>query len=213
MPSSSIASRLYRGELQYDYVGRARLWFLISGIAMLISIIALVYPGLNFSIEFKGGAQFSAFVTKPLTQQQVQDALGDVAQQVQITTGKSPQVLVQTAQLDEGQVAQIRTKLAALTGSTQVSVESIGSTWGSTVTRKALEALAVFLLAIIVYVSLRFEFKMAVAAIVALIHDLVITAGVYALVGLAVSPATVIAILTILGYSLYDTVVVFDKVR
>jgi preprotein translocase subunit SecF len=214
----SIASRLYHGEISVDYVGRWRTWFLISGLAMLISVAALFYPGLQFGIDFKGGGVFTVQPATAVTQGQVSNALGPVAKVVQLTTGKAGehgQVIVQTESLTSAQIADVRAKLARVTGvqPSQVSNSVVGSKWGSTVTRKALIALAVFLGAIILYVSLRFDFKMAVAAIIALVHDLLITAGVYALARFEVTPATVIGLLTILGYSLYDTVVVFDKVR
>jgi preprotein translocase subunit SecF len=214
----SIASRLYHGDISIDFVGRWRTWFLISGLAMLISVIALIYPGLQFGIDFKGGGVFTVQPAKPVTQSEVSNAVGSVAKVVQLTTGQSGrpgQVIVQTESLTSAQIAKVRADLARVTGVQleQVSNSVVGSKWGSTVTRKALIALAVFLLVVILYVSLRFDFKMAISAIVALVHDLVITAGVYALARFEVTPATVIGLLTILGYSLYDTVVVFDKVR
>jgi preprotein translocase subunit SecF len=213
----SIASRLYHGEISFDFVGRWRTWFLISGVAMLISLIALFVPGLKFGIDFKGGGAFSVQPAHPVTQAQVTNALGPVAKVVQIANqpGKPMQVQVETASLTSDQIAKVRADLARVTGTqpSQVSNSVVGSTWGTTVTRKALIALAVFLAVIVAYVSLRFDFKMSVSALVALIHDLLITAGVYALARFEVTPATVIGLLTILGYSLYDTVVVFDKVR
>jgi preprotein translocase subunit SecF len=214
----SIASRLYHGEISVDYVGRWRTWFLISGLAMLISVAALFYPGLQFGIDFKGGGVFTVQPATAVTQGEVSNALGPVAKVVQLTTGRAGehgQVIVQTESLTSAQIADVRAKLARVAGvqPSQVSNSVVGSKWGSTVTRKALIALAVFLGAIILYVSLRFDFKMAVSAIIALVHDLLITAGVYALARFEVTPATVIGLLTILGYSLYDTVVVFDKVR
>ena len=213
----SIASRLYHGQISFDYVGRWRTWFLISGVAMLISLIALFVPGLKFGIDFKGGGAFSVQPAHPVTQAQVSDAVGPVAKVVQIANrpGKPTQVQVETASLTSAQIAKVRADLARVTGTqpSQVSNSVVGSTWGSTVTRKALIALVVFLAVIVAYVSLRFDFKMSVSALVALIHDLLITAGVYALARFEVTPATVIGLLTILGYSLYDTVVVFDKVR
>ncbi|HEX6678062.1 MAG TPA: protein translocase subunit SecF [Actinomycetes bacterium] len=208
----SIASRLYHGDVSIDFVGRWRRWAVLSGAVMLISLVSLVVPGLRFGIDFKGGSVFRAEATKPVTETQVRDALGDVAKVVQLQD-HPVQVVVQTEELSANQVADVRAKLARVTGAEQVSNESVGSKWGTTVSRKALFALVVFLAVVVVYVSLRFEFKMSVAALVALAHDLVITAGVYALARFEVSPATVIALLTILGYSLYDTVVVFDKVR
>ena len=211
----SLASRLYHGETSFDIVGRRRLWFAISAALVLISLVSLVVPGLNFGIDFKGGAVFRVQPTQAVTEARVRDAVGSVAEVVQVTEENPVQVIVQTEEVPQAEVASIRTELAKVAGVpvNAVSTESIGSKWGSTVSRKAVIALLAFLVAVTIYVSLRMEFKMAVAALVALLHDLVITCGIYALARFEVTPATVIALLTILGYSLYDTVVVFDKVR
>ncbi|HEX5878281.1 MAG TPA: protein translocase subunit SecF, partial [Actinomycetota bacterium] len=170
---------------------------------------------LNFGIDFKGGAVFRVQAVEPVTEAKVRDAVGPVAEVVQITENEPVQVSVQTEVLEPAEVTRIRTELAGVAGTevSDVSTETIGSKWGSTVSRKAIVALLVFLVVVTLYVSLRMEFKMAVAALVALLHDLIITAGIFALARFEVTPATVIALLTILGYSLYDTVVVFDKVR
>ena len=182
---------------------------------VLISLISLIVPGLNFGIDFKGGAVFRVQPERPVTEAQVRRVVGSAAEVVQVTENEPVQVIVQTEVLGQPEVARIRTELAELAGveRNQVSTENIGSKWGSTVSRKAVIALLVFLVVVTIYVSLRMEFKMAVAALVALLHDLIITAGIFALARFEVTPATVIALLTILGYSLYDTVVVFDKVR
>jgi preprotein translocase subunit SecF len=211
----SLASRLYHGETSYDIVGRRRLWFTISGVLVLISLVSLVVPGLNFGIDFKGGAVFRVQPTHAVTEAQVRGAVGPVAEVVQVTEDNPVQVIVQTEVVPQPEVARIRTELAKVAGVqvNAVSTSTVGSKWGSTVSRKAVIALLAFLVAVTLYVSLRMEFKMAVAALVALLHDLIITAGIYALARFEVTPATVIALLTILGYSLYDTVVVFDKVR
>jgi preprotein translocase subunit SecF len=211
----SLASRLYHGETSYDIVGRRRLWFTVSGALIAISLISLVVPGLNFGIDFKGGAVFRVQPTKAVTEAQVRDAVGSAAEVVQISETDPVQVIVQTVELPPAEVARIRTELAQVAGVERngVSTQTIGSKWGSTVSRKAVIALLAFLVAVTIYVSLRMEFKMAVAALVALLHDLIITSGIFALSRFEVTPATVIALLTILGYSLYDTVVVFDKVR
>jgi preprotein translocase subunit SecF len=211
----SLASRMYHGETSYDFVGRRRLWFSISAVLVLISLVSLVWPGLNFGIDFKGGAVFRVQPERPVTEAEVRRAVGSAAEVVQVTEQAPAQVIVQTEELPAAEVTRIRTGLARVSGVqlNAVSTESIGSKWGSTVSRKAVIALLVFLVVVTVYVSLRMEFKMAVAALVALLHDLIITAGIFALSRFEVTPATVIALLTILGYSLYDTVVVFDKVR
>ena len=211
----SLASRLYHGETSYDFVGRRRLWFTISGVLVLVSLISLFVPGLNFGIDFKGGAVFRVQPAKQVTEAQVRDAVGSVGEVIQVTEDNPVQVIVQTKELPQAEIARVRTGLAKVAGTqvNAVSTDSIGSKWGGTVSRKALFALLVFLVVVTIYVSLRMEFKMAVAALVALIHDLIITAGLYAFARFEVTPATVIALLTILGYSMYDTVVVFDKVR
>jgi preprotein translocase subunit SecF len=211
----SLASRMYHGETSFDFVGRRRLWFSISAVVLLISAVSLFVPGLNFGIDFKGGAIFRVQPERPVTEAQVRDAVGPAAEVVQVTEDEPVQVSVQTEALPQEEVARIRADLAEVAGvqANAVSTDSIGSKWGSTVSRKAVIALLVFLVVVTVYVSLRMEFKMAVAALVALLHDLLITAGIFALARFEVTPATVIALLTILGYSLYDTVVVFDKVR
>jgi len=214
----SLASRLYHGQTRVDFVGHWRRWFLISGIAMLISVIALFFPGLKFGLDFRGGGLFAATPSHPVTQGEVSTALGPVAKVVQITSGspsKPSQIVVQTEPLDTNQTAVVRAKLAAVAGvaPNQVDTTVVGSKWGSTVSRAMIKALIAFLIVVTIYVSIRFEFKMAVTALVALVHDLLITAGIYALARFEVTPATVVALLTILGYSLYDTVVVFDKVR
>jgi preprotein translocase subunit SecF len=152
---------------------------------------------------------------RQVTEAQVREAVGADAAVVQVTEERPVQVIVQTEELPQERIAEIRTELARVAGVqvNDVSTDSIGSKWGSTVSRRAIIALLAFLVVVTVYVSLRMEFKMAVAALVALLHDLIITSGIFALSRFEVTPATVIALLTILGYSLYDTVVVFDKVR
>jgi preprotein translocase subunit SecF len=216
-----IGGRLYRGEVSVDFVGRRRMWYAISAAILLISVVALLTRGLNFSVEFKGGAVFSVNnASSSVTVSQVQKAVTDAgvpdAIVQQVGTGNKQTWQVQTNTLTDAQTTRVENSLASELGVSQsqdISVNAVGASWGSQITSKALQALIVFLIVIVIYLSIAFEWKMAVAAIVALLHDLVITVGVYALTGFQVSPASVIGFLTILGYSLYDTVVVFDKVR
>jgi preprotein translocase subunit SecF len=213
----SLGGRLYRGEVSYDFVGRKRRWYAISGAILLISVVALFVLHLNFSVDFKGGAVFQ-FTAPSATQTQVQNTVsqegvnGAVVQQL---TGKlgNRSWQVQTDTLTSQQTSTVENALISKLGAKNMSTSFVGASWGSQITTKALQALIAFLVVIVLYLSIAFEWKMAVAAFVALIHDLVIATGVYALTGFQVSPATVIGLLTILGYSLYDTVVVFDKVR
>jgi preprotein translocase subunit SecF len=213
----SVGGRLYRGEVSYDFVGHKRRWYAISGAILLISIVALFGRGLNFSVDFKGGAVFQ-FSAPAATQTQVQNTVsqegvnGAVVQQLTGRLGNQSWQ-VQTDTLTSQQTSTVENALISKLGAKNMSTSFVGASWGGQITTKAVQALIAFLVVIVLYLSIAFEWKMAVAAFVALIHDLVIATGVYALTGFQVSPATVIGLLTILGYSLYDTVVVFDKVR
>jgi preprotein translocase subunit SecF len=207
---SSLGNRLYTGESEIDFVGRRKQWAIISAVLLGVSILSFFVPGLNFGIDFKGGSLFEAQSNRPVTEDQIRAAVPE-AEIVQLTDGN--RVRVQTETLTQEQVASARSALTELTGDSSIETRAVGSKWGSTVSEKALIALVVFLIVTVIYVTIRFEFKMAIAALLALAHDLIITAGIYALSGFEVTPSTVIALLTILGYSLYDTMVVFDKVR
>jgi preprotein translocase subunit SecF len=218
MARESMATRLYRGDLSFNFIGHRRRWYTASGIIMLIGILSLVISGLNPSIDFKGGAQFQG----PLNGHSISD-VKDAVSSVGVTPevseivgiGSARQFNIETATLTEAKVQQVETALVDQLGIARndINATTVGSSWGTQITHKAIEGLIVFLIAVVIYLSIRFEWKMAAAAIIALLHDLIITAGIYSLSGLQVSPSTVIALLTILGYSLYDTVVVFDKVR
>jgi preprotein translocase subunit SecF len=216
-----IASRLYRGEVSVNFVGRQKLWYTISGFILVISIVALLFRGLAFSVEFKGGSLFnvpaSAAVTQTDLSQVVEQNGGTnpTVTEIKPFNGKAPSWQVQTSQLSTTQSLRIQSAISQRFNiqSNNVSITTVGSSWGSQVTQKAIEALIAFLIVIVIYLSIAFEWRMAASAFVALAHDIVITVGVYALTGFQVSPATIIGLLTILGYSLYDTVVVFDKVR
>lgn len=212
----NIGGRLYRGEVSFDFVGRQKLWYKISGAILVISIAALVIFGLQFSVDFKGGSVFK-FTAPAATSTQVSNTVtnagGGSTLTVQQVSGKTwtVQTSVLTQQAQFGVQDAIAHRFGLKSG--QVSLQSIGPSWGSQISQKALQALIAFLIVLVAYLSLAFEWRMASAALVALVHDIVITIGVYALLRFQVSPATVIGLLTILGYSLYDTVVVFDKVR
>jgi preprotein translocase subunit SecF len=217
-----LGGKLYRGEVSIDFVGRQRLWYTISGIILLVSVIALATRGLNFSVEFKGGSTFLFPATATTTQgaiARVVTAAGGGDATIQHLTGIGlSQWQVQTGVLPTSPVnvtLNVSHAISQAFGVQQgrITLQQIGPTWGSQISTKAVEALIIFLIVIVFYLSIAFTWKMAVAAFVALVHDIVITIGVYALTGFQVSPTSVIGLLTILGYSLYDTVVVFDKVR
>ncbi len=214
--AGSFGARLYNGELSFDFIGKRKRWYAFSGVLMLVSIVVLSIQGLHLGIEFKGGASFSV--------KKVGVSIAAATEAVKSTGLSSEPVVqligtdkvrVQTGILKPGQSAAIQDALAAKFGvvANDVDYQLIGPSWGAEITKKALYGLFGFLIVVVLYLALAFEPKMAIAAIVAVIHDVVITVGIYALVGFEVTPATVIGFLTILGYSLYDTVVVFDKVR
>ncbi|HEV2754445.1 MAG TPA: protein translocase subunit SecF [Actinomycetota bacterium] len=227
----SALGRLYRGETNIDFIGRRNLWFTISGVILGICLVSMIVRGFDYGIEFEGGVAVQAPVAAdgPAADldnnaviAEVRDALeefGAADAQIQIeesTDGDERNVIVQTGEIDDPEVQQnVVNAVSEAVGSTLQETDSqrIGSKWGGEITEKAVRALVIFLFVILAFISWRFDWKMGVAAIAALGHDLFITAGVYSLVGFEVTPSTVIAILTILGYSLYDTVVVFDKVE
>jgi preprotein translocase subunit SecF len=218
-----IPGRLYRGEVSLQIVRRQKMWYAISGLILLISIVALFTRGLNFGVDFKGGSTFQfpgaySASTQGQINRVVSAAGGGSAQVTHISPAlgnQPPQWQVQVGILNSTQTNAVETALEKTFHISQnnLVVNTIGGTWGGQITEKALEALIIFLVVIVIYLSIAFEWKMAAAAFVALLHDILITIGVYALVGFSVSPTSVIGLLTILGYSLYDTVVVFDKVR
>ncbi len=219
MAGGGIAGRLYRAEVSINFVGRQRLWYSISGIFLVISAIALAIRQLNFSLEFKGGSSFT-FPSSSLTNQNaiarvVSGAGGGDATIQDTSKGLLHQWTAQTGTLSnavtQGVASAIEKAFHILPAN--MTIQEVGPTWGSQITSKAVEALIIFLVVIVIYLSIAFEWRMAVAAFIALLHDILITVGVYALTGFQVSPTSVIGLLTILGYSLYDTVVVFDKVR
>jgi preprotein translocase subunit SecF len=213
----SLLSKLNRGETDIDFVGNRRRWFTISAIALLISLGALGLRQLNLGIEFVGGLGLQAPNPTGAEVPEMRSALEDVGiddATIQLLDDGEA-VRITTRELDTATENAAVDAIAEITGSdrSEISIEAVGPTFGALVARRALIALGVFLGAVILFITWRLEFKMAAAGIAALFHDLVITIGVYALTGFPVTPATVVAVLVVLGYSLYDTVVVFDKVE
>ncbi|ROP66159.1 MULTISPECIES: protein translocase subunit SecF [unclassified Curtobacterium] len=216
---SQFGNDLYTGKRSYDIVGRRRLWYVIAIAAILISLgVPWLRGGYQLGIEFTGGSEFTISDVKNLDQNLATDAVEN------IVTDEIPRVSqlgthgirVQTGQLTDAQTTQVQGALADAynVDSSEVASTFIGATWGADVLAQAIRGLVIFLALAAVFMALYFRtWKMSLSAMVALLHDLLITAGVYGIVGLEVTPAAVIGFLTILGYSLYDTVVVFDKVR
>jgi preprotein translocase subunit SecF len=211
----SLGQRLYRGEVSFNFVGRWKTWYALSAVLILISIGAVAVRGLNLGIEFKGGADFAI----PNATCSVEDARATsetlTGGQSIVTVASSGTMRIQTETLTPEQSISVTSDLAQLCGvaADEVKVQVVGATWGAEITGKAVQGLAIFLVLVTIFLAIYFEWRMAVSALIALAHDLVITIGIYALTGLEVTPATVIGLLTILAYSLYDTVVVFDKVK
>jgi len=213
---SGLGGRLYRGETAIDFIGKRRRWYSISALFILASIAALALQGLHLGIEFKGGSSFT--VTKATaTVEQARTAVEAIGipGEIIVQTIGNDKVSVQTGALDTLQNNAVQDALAKEFGvaTDSIDIQIIGPSWGKEITQKAIYGLIGFLIVVMLYLAMAFEPKMSIAAIVAVAHDVFITVGIYALVGFDVTPATIIGFLTILGYSLYDTVVVFDKVR
>lgn len=216
-----FAHRLYTGDISYDFIGHRKMWYIVSAIVMVACFVSLGVRGLNLGIEFRGGAEFT------VAAQATDEAVTQVREAVQalglpemsdVTVQKigDNSIRVQTRSVDTDEIPAIKKAIgdAVQADSNDVGYTLVGASWGQQITNRGLIALGVFLLlvSLLIWVYFR-EWKMAVTATIALLHDLVLTMGVFALMGFAFTPASLIGMLTILGYSLYDTVVVFDKVR
>lgn len=215
----TFGNDLYTGARSIDFVGRRKIWYSIAAVMVVLSIlIPVIKGGFNFSIEFRGGSQFQISDVSSTDTSKAQSAVTSVVPNAvsHVSVVGDNAVRVQTDQLSESQTREVSDALAKAYGvnSSEISATFIGPSWGADVTQQSIQGLVVFLLLAFIAMALYFRtWKMSAAAIISLFHDLIITAGVYALVGFEVSPATMIGFLTILGYSLYDTVVVFDKIR
>ncbi|HUQ62558.1 MAG TPA: protein translocase subunit SecF [Acidimicrobiales bacterium] len=214
---ASLWHRLYNGETSFDFVGKRWWWFGASLLLIALGAVSLLTQGLNYGIDFKGGNSWEVPAPR-VSVAQARDALrplGLADAKIQKITGGTEKLRVEVRHLPADKQEEVTQKLASLAkvDATQVSKNDVGPSWGKAVTNKARTALIVFFILISLYLALRFEWKMSLAAIIAVVHDILITVGVYSLSRFEVTPATVVAFLTILGYSLYDTVVVFDKVQ
>lgn len=216
---SKFGNDLYTGARSFNIIGRRRIWFSIAGTLILIAILVPIFKGFNFSVEFSGGSEFTVSglgnnPSEAIATRVVGEQVPGEVPKVVVAGGNSIQVT--TNLLTTNQTLDVVDALAKGYGVPVSKVAStfIGATWGSDITQAAIEALIAFIVLAVIIMALYFRtWKMSVAAIVALMHDLIIVTGVYAILGFEVSPDAVIGLLTILGYSLYDTVVVFDKIR
>jgi len=213
----SLLNRLYRGETEFDVISGRNRWFTFSGVLLGLSILSLLVFQLDLSVDFTGGTIVEAPNPADASVGEMRDALTGIGQgdaRIQVLEGDEVRIRVQTEALEAGDEDELTNLVASVAGVEfdDTVVDAVGPTFGQEITRRAIEALVVFLAVVVVFISWRFEWKMAAAAIAALFHDLIITFGIYSILRFEVTPATVIAVLTILGYSLYDTVVVFDKI-
>jgi preprotein translocase subunit SecF len=215
----SLLARLYRSETRFDFIGRRKWFYGVSAVLMVVAILAIVIRGFNFSIEFKGGSQFQVPASgTSISVDDVRtafDSAGNTPESTQeVGTGQSRQIIVKTKTIPAADQLVLKHNVASdlKINEDEITVTTVSSSWGHNVSIKALEALIIFLIAVSIYISVRYEWRMAVGALAGLLHDLLVAAGIYALVGWEVSPSTIVGLLTILGFSLYDTVVVYDKV-
>ncbi|MCP3817068.1 protein translocase subunit SecF [Streptomyces sp. A3M-1-3] len=211
----SLGHRLYQGEVGYDFVGKRKIWYGVSILITITAIVALAVQGLNMGIEFKGGAVLTTpktDVSVSQVQEEAEKASGHDAIVQELGSGG---MRIQLSGLDTDAAADVKKDLADALGVQEkdINADLVGPSWGEQIANKAWTGLGIFMFLVVIYLAIAFEWRMALAALIALIHDITITVGVYALVGFEVTPGTVIGLLTILGYSLYDTVVVFDSLK
>ncbi|MFC4754972.1 protein translocase subunit SecF [Dietzia aurantiaca] len=224
--NDSLFNRLYTGTGAFEVVGNRRRFYVLTLVIIAVCLASILLRGFSFGIDFAGGTKLTmpaGEIDKDRVAAVVEESLGEEPEMVQIVgTGNARIVEVETRFLTTDEIAATKNAMfeefQPVTAAGETSVEAIGDSarsesWGGQVTQKALIALAVFLVIVFVYIAFRFEWQMATAAIVALLFDMITTAGIYSIVGFEVTPATVIGLLTILGFSLYDTVIVFDKVE
>ncbi|MDT0449832.1 protein translocase subunit SecF [Streptomyces hesseae] len=211
----TLGARLYRGEVGYDFVAKRKIWYGISILITITAIVGLAVRGLNFGIEFSGGAVFTTpktSVSAETARKTAQDISGHPAL-VQKLGDKTLRVQVSDLTPEQSRKTQEALAKKLDVDLNKVNTDIVGPSWGDEIANKAWTGLGIFMILVVIYLAIAFEWRMAVAALIALVHDLTITVGVYALVGFEVTPGTVIGLLTILGYSLYDTVVVFDGLK
>jgi preprotein translocase subunit SecF len=212
----NLGARLHRGEVGYDFVGNRKIWYGISILITITAIVGLAVRGLNMGIDFQGGAVFTTQKNTAVSVSQAEtyaeEASGHDAIVQKLGNGS---LRIQIAGIDTDKSNQIKEDLAKdlKVDAENINADLIGPSWGDQIANKAWQGLSIFLVLVVIYLAIAFEWRMAIAAFVALVHDITITVGIYALVGFEVTPGTVIGLLTILGYSLYDTVVVFDSLK
>jgi preprotein translocase subunit SecF len=216
----SFFTKLYRGETRIDFIGHRKRWYAASGVIVLVCVLSFIFKGFNYGVEFKGGSSFQIpAANTSITASDANDAFVAAgvppaeAPQV-VGSGSARQIVVNTAAVTPAEQAHVVVSVAKdlHIPAESISPQTFSSRWGHDTTVKALQGLVIFVIAVSIYMSLRFQWRMAIGGMIALAHDLIVAAGVYSLVGFEVTPSTIVGLLTILGFSLYDTVVVYDKV-
>jgi preprotein translocase subunit SecF len=212
--------RLYRGETRINFIGSRFRWYLASGVLILVCVLSFIFRGFNEGVEFKGGSTFqipvagTSITTSDANQAFVNAGFPPAEAPQSVGSGSSKQIVINTETLNPAQQDHVVSSVAQQLGVEQskISPQTFSSRWGHDTTVSALQGLVIFLIAVSIYISLRFQWRMAVGGMLALLHDLLVAAGIYSLVGFELTPSTIVGLLTILGFSLYDTVVVYDKV-
>ncbi|MGW5096946.1 protein translocase subunit SecF [Streptomyces nodosus] len=211
----NLGARLHHGEVGYDFIRNRRIWYGVSILITIAAILGLAVRGLNMGIEFQGGAVFTTPKTSISVDQAQHDAEESSGHEAVVQKLGTGGLRIQIAGIDTSKSDHIKQELSKdlQVDSEKINAELVGPSWGEQIANKAWQGLGIFMVLVVIYLAIAFEWRMAVAALIALIHDITITVGIYALVGFEVTPGTVIGLLTILGYSLYDTVVVFDSLK
>ncbi len=216
----SVFGRLYHGETSIDFWGKRRIGFIASGALIVLTVVSLLVQGLNLGIDFQGGVAWEV-PSADLTVDQVRAVLdeqgidGGSARIQELTSDSGSRYRVQVGDQPQDTVVATQQALAdaASVDVAEVSTTKVSASWGRSITEKAVRALVIFLVLVMIYISWKFQWRMALAAIIAMLHDVFISVGIYSLLGFEITPATVVSFLTILGFSLYDTIVVFDKIN
>lgn len=219
--ASTGLGRMYRGQTAIDFYGKRRIGLIVAIVVILVTFISLFTRGLNLGLDFEGGDAWDIPASETFTTDDAAAVLEDNGEstagaRIQLRSGETNDVItVQIEEVTREQAEVLTNAFADAAGveNNEISFSFTSSTWGSEITEKALRALVIFLIVVSIFISIRFEYRMAIAALAAMIHDVIVVVGVYSVFGFEVTPATVIAFLTILGYSLYDTIVVFDRVQ
>jgi preprotein translocase subunit SecF len=212
----TLGARLYRGETAYDFVGKRKIWYGISVLLVIVSLTGLGVRGLFMGVEFEGGAVFNTPPAASISTEEARDVVrGETGRDARVQTLGNGALRIQVTDLETAESDATRAALGEALGvaAGDVDAELVGPSWGKQMTEKAFQGMIVFIILVFLYLAFAFEWRMSLAAIVAVMFDLAVTIGVYALAGFEVTPGTVVGLLTVLSYSIYDTVVVFDKVQ